>query len=66
MEQGQLDALNFEVKAIETFLGYEFKGVSIEDKQVFASKYKEERRAWTSNMLDEAYVQYVAEREGSE
>lgn len=63
MEDGLLQALNFEVKAIETFLGYEFKGESIEDKQEFAAKYKEERKAWTTNMLEEAYVEWMATEE---
>lgn len=59
MSKIYMDALNFEVKAIETFLGYKFEGSTIEDKQIFADRYKEERKAWTSEMLDEMHVEYV-------
>ncbi|MEK4025432.1 hypothetical protein [Sporosarcina sp. FSL W7-1283] len=61
MEDGLLQALNFEVKAIETFLGYKFEGETNEDKKLFADKHKEERRAYTSALMEDMYNEYVEE-----
>jgi len=55
MEKWQLDALNFEVKAIETFLGIKFEGKTIADKQTFVSKYKNKRREATKELLMQSY-----------
>lgn len=55
MEKWQLDALNFEVKAIETFLGIKFEGETIEDKQMFVSAYKDKRREATKELLIQSY-----------
>lgn len=59
MEKWQLDALNFEVKAIETFLGYKYEGVTVEDKQLFVDKHRDKRVEVTSEMLKQAYEDYV-------
>lgn len=59
MEKWQLDALNFEVKAIETFLGYKFEGKTIEDKQVFVTKHKDKRVDVTIKMLKQTYEDHV-------
>lgn len=48
MENWQLDALNFEVKAIETFLGFKFEGETVEEKQVFVAAHKDKRVEVTS------------------
>ncbi len=55
MEKWQLDALNFEVKAIETFLGIKFEGETMEDKQMFVSAYKDKRREATKELLLQSY-----------
>lgn len=59
MEKWQLDSLNFEVKAIETFLGYKFEGETTEDKQSFVAKHKDKRVEVTSEMLKQAYEEHV-------
>lgn|GEM_PF-4439186 len=55
MEKWQLGALNFEVKAIETFLGIKFEGETIVDKQMFVSTYKDKRREATKELLIQSY-----------
>lgn len=55
MEKWQLDALNFEVKAIETFLGITFEGETIGDKQMFVSAHKDKRRETTNELLIQSY-----------
>lgn len=59
MEKWQLDALNFEVKAIETFLCYKFEGETVEEKQAFVAKHKDKRVEVTSEMLKQAYEDHV-------
>ncbi|MGE7092560.1 hypothetical protein ACQKII_14165 [Lysinibacillus sp. NPDC048646] len=59
MEKWQLDALNFEVKAIETFLGFKFEGETIEEKQEFVAAHKDKRTEVTSELLRQAYEDYV-------
>lgn len=55
MEKWQLDALNFEVKAIETFLGIAFEGETVEQKQEFVAAHKDKRTDVTSELLRTAY-----------
>lgn len=58
MEKWQLDALNFEVKAIETFLGITFEGETVEQKQEFVVVHKDKRTEVTSKLLRTAYEDY--------
>jgi len=59
MEKWQLDALNFEVKAIETFLGIKFEGETVEDKQTFVSTYKDKRRETTKELLKQSFEEFI-------
>lgn len=59
MEKWQLEALNFQVKAIETFLGLKFEGKSVEEKQAFVSEHKDKRTEITSELLRQSYEELV-------
>ena len=51
--------LNFNVKAIETFLGIKFEGSSGEDKEEFVRKHREERVKETNRIMEEEYKEYM-------
>lgn len=55
MKNSQIEALNFKVKSIETFLGVIFKGKTISEKQVFVEKHWEERVLFTDELLRDSY-----------
>lgn len=59
MEKWQLDALNFEVKVIETFLGFKFEGETVEEKHLFVGAHRDKRVEVTSEKLKQAYESYV-------
>lgn len=61
MDKAHLDALNFEVKAIETFLGYAFTGETTEEKQAFVEKHRNKRVEVTSELLRQSYLDYKKE-----
>lgn len=59
MEDWQVDVINFEVKAIETFLGIKFTGNTIKDKQRFIDDHVDERRRVTSELMAQGYQDYI-------
>ncbi|QGG51587.1 hypothetical protein [Lysinibacillus pakistanensis] len=59
MEKWELDALNFEVKAIETFLSIKFEGETVEDKKTFVSAHKDKRTEVTRELLRQSYEEQV-------
>lgn len=63
MEKWQLEGINFEIKAIETFLGIKFEGESLEQKIAFIAEHKEKRLEVTGDLLRKAYVDYLKENE---
>lgn len=56
-----LEALNFKVKSIETFLDIPFQGISIADKQDFVAQHWEERVKVTDKLLSDSYEEYLSE-----
>lgn len=63
LEQWKKDYLNFNLKAIETFLGIEFKGTTYEDKKAFVEEHHEERVRVTTKMMDEMHDEFVREQQ---
>lgn len=61
MKDWQRRALNFEIKAIETFLGIKFEGSTTKDKQAFVDRYKQERLEVTSELLRQGFEDYKRE-----
>lgn len=59
MEDWQVDVINFEVKAIETFLGIKFTGGTMEDKQKFVKDHVNDRRKATSELMAQGYQDYI-------
>lgn len=62
-EQVRAQVANFEVKAIETFLGIPFEGRTMEDKEIFVEKHRAERVKFTTQLLKEAYEESVQEEQ---
>ena len=62
MEKSQLEALNFKVKSIETFLGIPFQGETITDKNVFVVQHWDERVRVTDKLLRDSYEEYVSKK----
>lgn len=58
MKNWQRRALNFEAKAIETFLGIKFEGTSLKEKQAFVARHKKDRIAVTAELLHQSYEDY--------
>jgi hypothetical protein len=53
--------LNFNVKAIETFLNINFKGYTIQDKEDFVAEHHAKRVEATTQLMKEGYEEYVKE-----
>ena len=51
--------LNFNVKAIETFLGVKFQGSTIQDKEDFVAEYHVKRVETTTKLMKDAYEEYI-------
>lgn len=51
--------LNFNIKAIETYLGIKFDGMGMVDKEIFFNKHHEERVKVTSKLMADAYYEYI-------
>ena len=54
-------ALNFNVKAIETFLGVTFQGSTTQDKEKFVAEYHAKRVETTTKLMKEGYEDYINE-----
>jgi len=54
-------ALNFNVKAIETFLGVMFQGSTIQDKEKFVAEYHAKRVEVTDKLMQEGFEEYKKE-----
>ena len=53
--------LNFNVGAIETFLGIKFEGSTMQDKEKFVAEYHAKRVETTNKLMQEGYEDYVKE-----
>jgi hypothetical protein len=53
--------LNFNVKAIETFLGVTFEGSTMQDKEKFVAEYHDKRVETTTKLMQESYEDYIKE-----
>lgn len=51
--------LNFNAKAIETFLGIKFQGSTVQDKEKFVAEYHVKRVEATTKLMKEGYEDYV-------
>lgn len=63
MKAWQRRALDFEVKAIESILGINFKGSTVKEKQLFVAKYKEDRLKVTSELLSQTFEEHAKDKE---
>lgn len=61
MDASKLQALNFKVSSIETFIGVPFRGETIADKEEFVAKHWDERVKVTDKLLKDSYDEYLLE-----
>lgn len=52
MEKWEIEALHVEIIAIESFLGIKFVGTTLQEKQEFVSKHREERVKVSTKLME--------------